>query len=86
MLSTYRAVLNGDRITWLDTPPPQANGVEVHVTLLQPVEDLPATERSQALFELFGRLAESNPFRDITDPIQWQREIRQDRDLFSNIQ
>jgi hypothetical protein len=34
MLTTYRAILNGDRIKWLDTPPAQLDGVEVNITLV----------------------------------------------------
>ena len=32
-------------------------------------------ERRKAAFE---RLRELNPYRDITDPVAWQREIRED--------
>jgi len=37
--------------------------------------------REQRLAEALQQLQAANPFKDITDPIAWQREIRQDRPL-----
>ena len=81
MLSTYRAILNGNRITWLDSPPPQVEGVEVHVTLLKQVAGTSAIERGRAMAAVLAQLAQSNPFASINDPTEWQRRIREDRDL-----
>ena len=33
------------------------------------------------LLAAFDRLKEVNPFRDVADPVQWQREQREDRAL-----
>jgi len=81
MLSTYRAILNGDKVVWLDKPPAELNGVEVHITLLKEVTLPSQSERSKSIAEILTRLAKVNPFRDIEDPVKWQREMRQDKDL-----
>lgn len=81
MLSTYRAILKGDKVVWLDKPPAQLDGVEVRITLIKEGTQTPLSERSKAVAELLSRLAQLNPFRDIEDPAQWQREIRQERYL-----
>lgn len=81
MLTTYRAILNGDRIKWLDTPPAQLDGVEVNITLTQTSTVLSHADRMRALEEVLKLLAESNPFEEIEDPVAWQREMRKDRPL-----
>ena len=46
--------------------------------------ELPPEEqerRRQAAIEALRQLRESNPYLDISDPVAWQREIRQDRPL-----
>lgn len=46
--------------------------------------ELPPAEqerRRQAAIEALRQLRESNPYLDISDPVAWQREIRQDRRL-----
>lgn len=39
------------------------------------------TERTERLRKAFATLAEMKTFADITDPLEWQRQIRQDRPL-----
>ena len=46
--------------------------------------ELPLEERErrrQAAIEALRQLRESNPYLDLSDPVAWQREIRQDRRL-----
>ena len=38
-------------------------------------------EKRQKLLDILARIHESNPFREIDDPVAWQREIRKDRPL-----
>lgn len=38
-------------------------------------------EKRQKLLDILARIHESNPFREIDDPVAWQREIRKDRSL-----
>ena len=81
MLNTYRAILNGNQITWIDQPPSPIKEVEAHITLLRKVADMSKAERGRAMASALIQLAKANIFAEIVDPIAWQREIRQDRDL-----
>lgn len=46
-----------------------------------PSTDLDVEERKRRLGEALLQLQLANPFKDITDPVAWQREIRKDRPL-----
>jgi hypothetical protein len=81
MLTTYRAILNGNQIIWVDKPPRQIKGVEVRITLLRKTASASKTERGQAMALALAGLAKANALTSIADPVVWQREIRQDRDL-----
>lgn len=43
--------------------------------------DVDEKERGRRLAEALRNLQAANPFKDIADPVSWQREIRQDRPL-----
>ena len=43
-------------------------------------ESLAEAQRQRKLFEIFEQLSLSNPFGGL-DPVSWQREMREDRDL-----
>lgn len=47
----------------------------------QPKSDIDNEERGRRLEEALQKLQAVNPFKDITDPVAWQREIRKDRPL-----
>ncbi len=84
MLQTYEAILNGDRLEWSDGAPMTKRPVRVHVTVVEPALEETAeeaAERGRQMAELLRELAKSNPFKDIADPVAWQREIRKDRPL-----
>ncbi len=78
MLETYRAVLNGDKLTWVDAPPQFTSPIEVRISLLT---RQPKAERGQAMAIALSKVAKMNAFVDISDPVRWQRDIRQDRTL-----
>lgn len=40
-----------------------------------------ATPRRSRLLELTARIHSRDPFREMRDPVAWQREMREDRDL-----
>lgn len=67
--------------------PPELRDGRVRVTVTtEPVtasgRPTPATpEMLQRRKEAFEALRKLNPFRDIQDPVEWQREIRKDRPL-----
>jgi hypothetical protein len=81
MLRTYKAILHGDHVEWLDKPPEQMQPVPVHITLLEEVLLEPARERGRVMAEALAALASKGTFAAITDPVAWQREIRHERTL-----
>ena len=77
---------NADDILHLPIPPELRDGrVKVTVTMESvTASGRPAPATPQMLErrkEAFDALRKLNPFRDIKDPVEWQREIRKDRPL-----
>jgi hypothetical protein len=81
MLSAYRAILDGNQIKWIDTPPKRTRPIKVEITLLGEMPQASLAERGQAMAEAMGKLAQTGAFSEITDPVVWQREARQERVL-----
>jgi hypothetical protein len=86
MAHTYSAILHGDQLEWIgESPDPAIRGrpVSVKVSFVEDLSHPPLwnEERRRKLAEVLDRLAASDPFAEITDPVAWQREIRQDRPL-----
>lgn len=82
-MNAYRAVLKGDRLEWMEAPPPEAEngGIQVVVLLL---EDAPMLSNSQGqlMAAALAGLAESGGVPSFGDPTIWQRTIREDRPLY----
>jgi len=82
MLHTYRATLRGNRLEWWDRPPATLSTdqpVTVQVTILdQPTAPSAATHPGQWMASLLEQLATFHALSDITDPVAWEREIRQE--------
>ena len=80
-MRTYKALLHGDRLEWLDeAPESQADApLRVHVTVLEQAPPAEAHARRHAMAAMLEKLAEHHTFSTITDPVSWQRELRQDR-------
>jgi hypothetical protein len=83
MFNTYKATLIGEKIEWqgeipqlLDSEQP----VDVFVTILK--ENV-AQKKSQGekMAEALEKLAAIQALSDISNPEEWQREQRQDREL-----
>jgi hypothetical protein len=81
MSRTYRAILHGDHVEWLDKPPEQTQSVPVHITLLEEASPEPARERGRIMAEALAALASRGTFASIPDPSAWQREVRHERPL-----
>lgn len=83
MQAIYKAIVRGDRIEWDDDAPQEIRtqqALRVSVTVL----DQPTAgddTRGPRMAEVLERLAASGGVASINDPLQWQREQRQDRDL-----
>lgn len=82
-MRTYRALLRRDRLEWLgETPEPQTDApLSVHVTVLEQEPPAEVHARGHAMAALLEKLAERRTFSAITDPVRWQRELRQERVL-----
>ena len=80
MSSTYRAILKGDRLEWADSGPADLNPEQpVEVTILDEPDQ--TAERRKRMAAALEKLAASDAFSEISDPVEWQREIRKDRPL-----
>ena len=90
----YEAIIRDDRVEWIGERPEVRGPVKVTVTVpddktldTSDVETAwapPSTEKpleEMDLKEIFEELVRLDPFRDIDDPVAWQREIRKDRPL-----
>ena len=85
MRTTLKALVNGDRIQWLEASDqffPAAHPVEALITPLQEQPAaLPAEQRAERRLAALKKLASINAFSAIRDPQEWQRDSRTDRDL-----
>ncbi len=82
-MRTYKALLRGDRLEWLgETPESQTDApLRVHVTVLEPEPPVEMLARGHAMAAVLEQLATRRTFAAITDPVRWQRELRQERNL-----
>lgn len=78
MPHTYEGILKDDQIEWQGEAPPRGRPIRVHVTVLDGEEE---AARGKQMAKALNRLAEGRAFEDVDDPVQWQRELRQDRPL-----
>ncbi len=83
MLHTYNAILRGNEIEWLDEKPEGAGAgrpLKVQVKIVEE-ESEQKKPNGKLAAEILEKLSRSDPFKDIEDPVAWQREIRKDRPL-----
>jgi hypothetical protein len=82
-MRTYQALLRGDRLEWLgEAPEPQTDApLSVQVTVLEQEPLADEHTRGYAMAALLEKLADRRTFSTITDPVRWQRELRQEREL-----
>jgi hypothetical protein len=81
MLRTYKAILHGDHVEWLDKRPEQTQPVPVHITPLEDTPLEPTGKPGQDMAEALAALASRGTFAAITDPVAWQRDVRHERTL-----
>jgi hypothetical protein len=79
MASSYRAVIDGDHVRWIDSPPAGSGAVEVRITVVGTDHD--RAERRKAARAALEGLAAQDGITGIEDPAAWQREARSDRVL-----
>ncbi|MBB4637232.1 hypothetical protein [Longimicrobium terrae] len=78
MLHTYKAVLRGDQVEWIDSPPAADGPMPVHITLLEGERQM---NRGREMASVLEALAAMGGLSSIPDPSAWQREVREDRAL-----
>lgn len=76
--ATYRAVVAGDRIEWIDGSPGPGR-LEVRVSLLSPSPG--HARRRESAIAALERLASLGGIGGIDDPAGWQRQLRDERPL-----
>ncbi len=85
MLSTYKAILKGDRLEWSGEGPdlmPEDSPVAVHVTILDEGVLVPKRQsQGQRMAAALEQLAAAHSLAEINDPVVWERDARQDRTL-----
>lgn len=81
MLHTYKAMLRGNRVEWLDAPPAHSRPTAVHITLLEEEKTEVESARGLEMLAALEALANAGGLRAVPDPVTWQREVRQDRPL-----
>jgi hypothetical protein len=81
MSTTYTGILRNNQIEWTPPVPPKlpADGVRVQVTLLDAVPN--SATQGQQMAAALSRLAANHSVASIDDPLAWERETRQDREL-----
>ena len=81
-MSTITAILEADADGTLHLPlPAELRGGKIRVEVkMEAVErsDVSEEQRKRELLEIMARIRARNPFKDITDPVAWQREMRED--------
>lgn len=81
MPRTYRAILRGDRVEWIDPPPAHSHAAQVQITVLEETPDLSLQDRGLIMALILEELSHLGALGSISDPVRWQREVRQDRQL-----
>lgn len=84
MADTYEGILEGDRIRWIGPRPPSGKVRVIPAAdesaRLPPLPESTPEQRAR-LVQALEAAAELDPYREIEDPVAWQREIRKDRPL-----
>ncbi len=68
MVRTYRAVLHGDRVEWLQAPPDTATPLKVQITLLDESTQEAPPPQGEAMSQALETLARLGAFSEIADP------------------
>ena len=83
MLQTYEAIYEHGKVRWLDAPP-DMHEARLLVTVLSGTvakSGVPDATHGSDLADALKVAVLLNPYRDVADPIAWQREVRSDRVL-----
>jgi hypothetical protein len=84
-MKTYKAILRNNQLEWTEPAPDRTlreQAVTVYVTIPEETPSPAVLNRQgQNMAAALERIAADEAMTEITDPVAWQREIRQDRVL-----
>ena len=81
MLETYQATLQGNYVEWGGDIPPQASQQEKVAVFVTILENAQLASDGKAMAAALEKIAAANSLAEITNPVEWQQEQRQDRAL-----
>jgi hypothetical protein len=86
MLTTYKAKLHGSAVHWIDERPlPDITDqdVDVLITVLTDIHQSVnrGIKHGEQMAQYLEKIAQTGGIAGITDPVTWQRELRQNRHL-----
>lgn len=87
MLDTYKAMMRGDHVTWIEDRPfknIQEQEIEVLITVLHITGTALDTHqnRGERMARCLEKIAQTGGVAGIFDPCKWQQDVRRDRELY----
>jgi hypothetical protein len=76
MSESYRAILIDGQLRWLDDVPDVLRRGTENVRVRVTIDEQGDGDREDELSSLLDELSEADPFSDIDDPVEWQRQLR----------
>jgi hypothetical protein len=80
MSESYRAILVDVHLHWPDEVPGRIRHGTEELRVRVTIEDTDEPDEHE-LGSLLDECAEADPYSDVDGPVEWQRELRQERDL-----
>jgi hypothetical protein len=77
MTNSYRAILRGDTIEWIDQPPHHSDPATIRIVMVEQT----STDTGAGMADALNALAEAGGVASIAEPNMWQRQQREDRQL-----
>ncbi len=84
MLRTFKATIKNNHVEWDKDIQGQINSespIPVYITLLDESEQNDIEYQGKCMILALNQLVNINACTDITDPANWEREIRRERQL-----
>lgn len=83
MQTIYRAVINGNIIRWIASPPIELeDGKEISVEVTIKSDEKTSIDRGTSMYNALSKLSKiKGVLSAIENPSEWQKEIRQDKEL-----
>ena len=85
MLPTSKAILDENRVEWLERPPKRSGAVQVRITILEEPLSGSTAGRGRMMADALAELARRGTFAESLDPVAWQRDVRADRALSGRV-